>query len=53
MAFVVGLDVYKLVVGNCRLVGVGPVSGTVSCEDPQNRMCLVFHAVDSPLDEST
>ena len=42
---------YKLVVGGCRLAGVGPVLGTVSCEDPQNMRCLVFHMVDLPLDE--
>ena len=51
MAFVVDLDVERLVVGVHRLVGLGPVLDTVSCEDPQNMMCLVFHAVDSPLDE--
>ena len=51
MASVVGLDVYKLVVGDCRLVGFEPILGTISCEDPQNMMCLVFHAVDSSLDE--
>ena len=51
MAFVVDLDTYKLVVRDCRLVGVGPVLDTISCEDAQNMMCLVFHAVDSPLDE--
>ena len=50
-AFVVDLDMYKLVVVGCRLVGVGPVLGTVSCEDPHNKMCLVIHAVDSPLDK--
>ena len=50
-ASVVDLDVYNLVVGDCRLVGFGPVLVTISCEDPQNMMCLVFHAVDSPLDE--
>ena len=42
---------YNLVVVGCRLVGIGPVLDTVSCEDPHNTMCLVFHAVDSPLDE--
>ena len=52
MACVVGLDVDVLVVvGNCRLVGFGPVSDTVSCEDPHNKMCSKFHAVDSPSDE--
>ena len=51
MASVVELDMYDLVMGDCRLVGIGPVLGTVSCEDPQNKMFLVFHAVDSPLDE--
>ena len=51
MVFVVDLDMYMLVVGEHRLVGFGPVLGTVSCEDPQNMMCLVFHVVDSPLDE--
>ena len=51
MASVVNLDMYNLVVGDCRLAGVGPVLGTVSCEDPQNMMYLVFHVVDSPLDE--
>ena len=52
MACVVDLDMYNLVVEDCRLVGVGLVSSTISCEAPQNRMCLVFHVVDSPLDES-
>ena len=51
MAFVVDLDVVRLVVGDCWLVGLGPVLDTVSCEDPKNMMCLVFHAVDSPLDK--
>ena len=51
MASVVELDMYDLVVGDCRLVGIGPVLGTVSCEDPRSIMCLVFHAVDSLLDE--
>ena len=52
MAFVVGLVVDMLVVvGEYRLVGFGPVLGIVSCEDPHSMMCLVFHAVDSPLDE--
>ena len=51
MTFVVDLDMDVLVVGECRLVGIGLVLGTVSCEDPQNMMYLVFHAVDSPLDE--
>ena len=51
-AFVVGLVVDMLVVvGEYRLVGFGPVLGTVSCEDPHNKMCLAIHAVDSPLDE--
>ena len=36
-ASVVDLDVYNLVVGNCRLVGVGPVLGTISCEDPSTK----------------
>ena len=52
MASMVDLDMYNLVVGNCRLIGVGLVLSTVSCEDPQNMMCLVFHVVDSPWDES-
>ena len=47
MACVVGLDVDVLVVVGCKLAGVGPVLDTVSCEDPHNKMCLVFHAVDS------
>ena len=51
MAFVVDLDMDMLVVGEHRLVGVGPVLDIVSCEDPHNMMCLVFQAVDSPLDE--
>ena len=51
MAYVVDLDMYELVMGGCRLARVGPVLGTVSCEDPRNMRCLVFHAVDSPLDE--
>ena len=49
-ASVVDLDMYNLVVVGCRLAG--PVLGIVSCEDPQNMMCLVFHAVDSSLDKS-
>ena len=52
MAFVVELDMDMLVVGEHRLVGLGPVLGTVSCKDPHNKRCLVFQAVDSPLDES-
>ena len=52
MVYVVGLDVDVLVVvGEYRLVGFGPVLGIVSCEDPRGMMCLVFHVVDSPLDE--
>ena len=52
MAFVVESVVDMLVVmGDCRLVGFGPVLGIVSCEDPHSKMCLVFHAVDSLLDE--
>ena len=51
-AFVVESVADKLVVvGDCRLVGFGPVLGIVSCEDPRGMMCLVFHVVDSPLDE--
>ena len=51
-AFVVELVVDMLVVvGKHRLVGFGLVLGIVSCEDPHNMMCLVCHAVDSPLDE--
>ena len=50
-AFVVDLDMDVLVVEDCRLVGLGPVLDTVSCEDSQNKMCLVFHAMDSLLDE--
>ena len=37
--------------GEYRLVGSGTALDTVSCEDPRNMMCLVFHVVDSPLDE--
>ena len=51
MASVVESNMYNLVVGGCWLAGVGPVLGTISCEDPQNMMCLVFHAVGSPLDK--
>ena len=51
MVCVVGLDVDVLVVGDCRLVGLEPVLDTFSCEDLHNKMCLVFHAVDSPSDE--
>ena len=51
MACEVGLVVGTLVVvGDCRLAGFGPVLGIVSCEDPHSKMCLVFHAVGSPLD---
>ena len=41
-----------VVVGDCRLAGFGPVLGIVSCEDPRSKMCLVFHVVDSLLDET-
>ena len=51
MASMVDLGMYNLIVGDCRLIEVGPALGTISCEDPQNRMCLVLHMVDSPLDE--
>ena len=44
-------DVDVLIVVGCKLVGVGPALGTVACEDPHSMMCLVFHAVDSSLDE--
>ena len=47
----VDLDMDMSVVGEHRLVGFGSVSDTISCEDPHNMMCLVFHAVNSPLDE--
>ena len=50
-ASVVELDMYNLVGVGCRLTEVGPVLGIVSCEDPQNMRFLVFHVVDSPLDE--
>ena len=40
-----------IIVGEHRLVGFGLVLGIVSCEDPHSMMCLVIHAVDSPLDE--
>ena len=46
MEFVVDLDMYKSIVGDGRLVGVGPVLGTISCEDPQNMRYLVLHVVD-------
>ena len=39
-----------VVVGDCRLVGFGLVLGNVASEGPHSKMCLVFHAVDSPLD---
>ena len=54
MAFVVESVVDILVVvGDCRLVGFGPaVLGNVASEDPYSKMCLVFHAMDSPLDET-
>ena len=51
MAFVVGLVDRLVVMGDCRLVELGPILDNVSCEDPQNMRCLVFHVVDSPLDE--
>ena len=51
MAFVVDLDMGKSVLGDCRLVGVGPILDTISCEDPHSMMCLVFHVVDSSLDK--
>ena len=45
------LGMYNLVGVGCRLAGVGSVLGTVSSKDLQKMRCLVFHAVDSPLDE--
>ena len=51
MAFVVDLDMDMLVVGEHRLVGLGPVLDTISCEDPHNIMCSVHLVMDSPLDE--
>ena len=42
---------YNSIVGDCRLVGIGPILDIVSCGDPHSKMCLAFHAVDSPLDE--
>ena len=51
MAFVVDSDMDMLIVGEHRAVGIGPALGIVSCEDPHNMMCLVFHVVDSTLDE--
>ena len=50
MAVVVDLDMDMSVVGEHRLVGFGPVLGNVASEGPHSKMCLVFHAVDSPLD---
>ena len=47
VGFVVGTLV---VVGDCRLVGFGLVLENVACEDPHSKMCLAFHAVDSPSD---
>ena len=44
VGFVVGTLV---VVGDCRLVGVGPVLGNVASEGPHSMMCLGFHVVDS------
>ena len=40
----------SVVVGEHRLVGFRPVLGNVASEGPHSKMCLVFHAVDSPLD---
>ena len=51
MAFVVDLDMDMLVVGAHRLVGIGPVLDTISCEDPHNMMCSVLLVMDSSLDE--
>ena len=51
-AFVVESVADKLVVvGDCRLVGFGPVLDAVSCEDPHSMRCLGFHVVDSLWDE--
>ena len=46
MAFVVDLDMDMPVQGR-----FGPALDTISCEDPCYMMCLVFHVVDSLLDE--
>ena len=51
MAFVVDLDMDKLVVGENRAVRIGPILGIVSCWDPRNRMYSMLLAMDSPLDE--
>ena len=40
----------SVVVGNCRLVGFVLVLGNVASEGPHSKMCLAFHAVDSPSD---
>ena len=47
MSVVVGTLV---VVGDCRLAGFGLVSENVASEGPHSKMCLAFHAVDSPSD---
>ena len=40
-----------VVVGEYRVVVMGPVLGIVSCWDPRNRMYSVLLTMDSPLDE--
>ena len=46
----VGLYGQNLVVVGYRLARFGPVSDTVACEDPHNKICLEFRVMDSPLD---
>ena len=44
VGFVVGMLV---VVGDCRLVGLGPVLGNVASKGPHSTRYLGFHVVDS------
>ena len=50
MVRVVDLDMDMLVVGEHRLIGMGPILGIASHWDPRNRMCLMHLGVDSSLD---
>ena len=40
----------SVVVGDGRLAGFGLVLENVASEGPHSKMCLAFHAVDSPSD---
>ena len=51
MALVVGLGMDTMVVGEHRVVVMGPVWGIVPCWNPCNRRYWMLLVVDSPLDE--